>query len=114
SRCRRESRKTQCGPSLITPCCQSGSDLQHSDPVSRAIVLVDVRGRLLRAKNRERGECSESLFLVRKICRRFARAGTSCAAIQAFRNEECVSSELPRSIDHECCVHPKTCGTFAG
>ena len=71
-------RKTQCGPSLISPI------LQHSDPVSRAVVLVDVRGRLSRAKDRERGEDSESLFLVRKIRERSARAGTGYAALQAF------------------------------
>ena len=53
--------------------CQSDADVQAANTVPRAIVLVDVRGRLSRAKDRERRKDRAALFFIRRICRRLAR-----------------------------------------
>ena len=69
---RGETGKRQRGSSLITQ-CQSDADVQAANSVPRAVVLVDVRGRLSRAKDRERRKDRAALFFIRRICRRLAR-----------------------------------------
>ncbi len=84
---------------------------RHADSFPRAVVLVDVCGRLSRAKDRQRGECGEALFSLRKICGRFTCARTRRASIQESSCNSRDPRALPRQVAHESRVHGDTCGT---
>ena len=76
SRHRGEVRRAQHQPSLITRKCQPGSELQYSNPLPRAFLLLDVRGRLSRVENSGRRLNRSTQFSFRKICERHSGTRT--------------------------------------
>ena len=81
SRHRREVRRAQHQPSLITPKCEPGPKLQYSNPLPRAFLLLDVRGRLSRVENSGRRLNRSTQFSFRKICERHSGTRTGKGTI---------------------------------
>src|SRR2546430_8330204 len=117
SRCRGKARKTQCRSSnflVLSTINSQLSTIGAADFVPRAIMLLDVRGRLSRAKDRECRERSEALFSIRKICRRFTGARTGRASIQTLFRHGRNPPALSRQVAHESRVYEETRGALAG
>ena len=76
-RCRRETRQTQHLSTLNSQL----STLDRSNPLPRALLLVDVCRRLPRAENRKRGKHRGTLFPVREIRGRFTGARTGGTSV---------------------------------
>src|SRR5207248_11724611 len=100
-----ELRRAQHQPSLITPKCQPGSELQYANHLPRAFLLLDVRGRLSRVENSGRRINRSTQFSFRKICERRSGTRTDEAAISRARSVRCHPRALSREINLRSGVH---------
>ena len=91
---------------------------------SRAILLVDVRGRLSRTENQECGDNCVALLSLREICGWFTRARTRRSAFQrsirlrrratARRASQCCDSRpLSRQVANQTGIHGPASRTIA-